>query len=78
MTTCPSCGHTFVSDDTAAGMALKALGTGDSNMDYIRSQMPPKMRNKEIYNALGYLVRKGLAEKVGYGIYRRVNSHQSR
>jgi hypothetical protein len=71
MTTCPNCGHSFVYDGSAAGMALKAIGDGDSNIDYIRAQMPPKMRKKEIYNALGYLVRKGLAEKVGHGIYRR-------
>jgi len=71
MTTCPHCGHSFVAKDSAASLALAAIGEGDSNMDWIKSQMPIGMEDKEIYNALSYLVRKGMVERVRYGIYRR-------
>jgi hypothetical protein len=53
-------------------LVLKAIGSGDSNVAYIKSQMPVEMTDKEIYNALGYLTRKKMVRRLSYGLYRKL------
>lgn len=71
MTTCPNCGCQFISDESAAAKVLKAVGPGDSNISWIKSQMLTDMANKEIYNALAYLTRKKMVQRISYGLYRK-------
>jgi hypothetical protein len=78
MTTCPNCGCKFVASDSAASLVLGAIGTGDSSVSWITSQMPEGLSKKEIYNALAYLTRKKLVSRISYGLYRRVRPTPSR
>lgn len=71
MTTCPNCGCRFVSDNSVASKVLRAVGDGNSSMPWIKSQMPSGLSNKEIYNALAYLTRKKMIQRIGYGLYRK-------
>jgi hypothetical protein len=64
---CEKCGQSI----SPTRLILKAIGSGTSNVNWIKSQMPLEMSDKEIYNALGYLTRKKLVERLGYGLYKR-------
>lgn len=63
MTTCPHCGHKFVATGSVAAMVLGVIGPGDSNVSWIKSQMPKGIPDKEIYNAISYLARKKMVER---------------
>ena len=65
---CTKCGQTI----SPTRLVLKAIGSGDSNVAYIKSQMPVEMTDKEIYNALGYLTRKKMVRRLSYGLYRKL------
>jgi DNA-binding HxlR family transcriptional regulator len=60
-------------ETSCESLVLRAIGAGDSNIDYIKSQMPIKITDKEIYNALGSLTRKKMVRRMGYKLYRNIN-----